>query len=527
MGLVLGKLGFEVRVLEGPKSGDIVYYARASDLADVRAKASLAVLATDGMLESIPNFALGARLLREAVAKTNDAEYIFKLAQMTEQGRVMPPDPVEAAKLYQRAAAFGSAEALGELATLTLSGEGVARDPVAAKAMYEKAAGAGDPVAYVDLAILARRHNDATQDPADLEVAGRWVRRGAEAGEAHSMNMYARDLLLGQEGFAKHFDGALGWFGKSLAHGNDSAADTLQAIVTDTTLPVSQKVRDDALLLLVKSATLDSNALATHALQVIWQARDGVDMAKAPKAALEALLGGPEHAMIALLLGEAYADGRFDGMPDAVDAKWYLEMAAAAGEAHAGGSSATSSRLAWCRTRAPSERSPTTRRAPTPASPARSTTSASPMPKGSARRSTRPRPSPRSSAPPNSAMRRRCTISPSLTRAAPARRSRPTTPPNGFSTPRKPATKTRGSASRRCCSIGRGASATIRVPSTISTSWSPPSGRRPSPCSKRSAATRRCKSPCATARRCCSAWPNRRCRTSPSRRSRKWSRRMC
>ena len=127
----------------------------------------------------------------------------------------------------------------------------------------------------------------------------------------------------------------MGWFGKSLAHGNDSAADTLQAIVTDTTLPVSQKVRDDALLLLVKSATLDSNALATHALQVIWQARDGVDMAKAPKAALEALLGGPEHAMIALLLGEAYADGRFDGMPDAVDAKRYLEMAAAAGEAQA------------------------------------------------------------------------------------------------------------------------------------------------------------------------------------------------
>ena len=312
----------------------IALYQRAADLGDVRAKASLAVLSINGMIGSIPDFARGAALLKQAVAGSDDGEYILKLAQMTEQGRGMKADVAEAARLYRRAADSGSAEALTELATLTLEGKGVAKDPAKAKAMYAQAATAGDPVAYSNLAALARNAYDTTHDKADLEEAGRWTRRGAEAGERTSMSVYGGDLLLGAEGVEKDPEAGLDWIAKSVGKGNPTAADRLQAIVTDPSLDVAQSVRDGALLRLGRASR--TNGLAANALTAVWQVRLGRGFVRKPEEALKALLSyAPERGMAALLLGVGYAEGRIGGAPDPDEATRFLKMAAAAGEAQA------------------------------------------------------------------------------------------------------------------------------------------------------------------------------------------------
>lgn len=310
----------------------IGYYVEAAELGDGRAEASLAVLAANGMLTSSPDPARGAAALKEVTARTADADYTYKLAQMTEKGVGRPADPVEAAKLYKRAADLGSATAMAELAALYKLGIGVPKDIDRATELWKQAAVAGDPESYYNLAVSYRERGSGPEDQAE---SGRWARRGAEAGNGEAMTLHARNLYFGEAGQTRDVDQAFDWLTRSLSTGNGWAAGTLVALATDDKLEAPQADRDRALLTLVKAVDRESNAAAAEALRLIYQAREGVDMRSATQEALERRLDGPQRGMAALLLGLGFREGRFGGKPDGVEAARWFSAAIEAGEAEA------------------------------------------------------------------------------------------------------------------------------------------------------------------------------------------------
>ena len=301
----------------------IGYYEHAAELGDERARASLAIQAGNGMLTGIPDPALGYRMLKAAVEHSTDREYIYKLASIAEAGVAGPPDPAEAARLYQRALDLGSAEAANELGSLYFTGNGVAQDRDRAIALWRRAAEGGDSAAYGNLANAARQDGD-------LPEAGRWARRGAEAGEPEAMVMYARDLLSGQEGFTRDPAAAFDWLGKALAQENQWAAGTLKSLALDSA-PANAADQSAAQALLDRAAHKDHSALAAAVLAQIDMARDGFDPKNATHDELLAQLKGPHRGRAALLLGAAEADGRSGGKPDDVAAERYFRIAAEAG----------------------------------------------------------------------------------------------------------------------------------------------------------------------------------------------------
>jgi len=310
----------------------IGYYRRAAELGDARAKASIAVLANNGMLTSNPDAALGAAMLKDVTQKSDDADYILKLAQMTEKGYGRPANPEEAAKLYKKASDLGSAVATDELAYLYKMGKGVPKDIEKATELWKKAADAGSAVAYANLAIIYR---DRSQSPEDQAEAGRWSRRGAEAGDSESMVMYGRDLFFGKEGFARNAKEGFDWLSKGLAAGNGWAAGSLVTIANDKSLDISPEDREEALMRLVMAANLEGNDTAVEALRMIFKAREGIDILAPTQATLEQALSGSQRGMAAMLLGLGYMDGRFGGKPDGPKAATYFRMATEAGEAQA------------------------------------------------------------------------------------------------------------------------------------------------------------------------------------------------
>ena len=310
----------------------IAYYRRAAELGDARAKASIAVLANNGMLTSNPDTTLGAVMLKEVTEKSNDADYIFKLAQMTEKGYGRPADPEEAAKLYKKASDLGSAAATNELAVLYKLGKGVPKDIDKATELWKKAADGSDPAAYANLAIYYRERN---QGPEDQSEAGRWSRRGAEAGDPECMVMYGRDLVFGKEGFARNAKEGFEWLSKGLAAGNGWAAGSLMAIANDKSLDVSQQDRDEAMMRLLKAARLNSNPVAAEALNMIFKESTGIDTDSPTRASLERELSGSQRGMAAMLLGLGYMEGNFGGKPDGPKAATYFRLATEAGEAQA------------------------------------------------------------------------------------------------------------------------------------------------------------------------------------------------
>lgn len=326
----------------------VANYIKAAELGDGRAEASLAVLASNGLLTSTPDPALGAAALAKVTARTRDADYTLKLAQMTEKGVGRRADMDEAIKLYKRAANLGSAVALAELAALYKLGQGVPKDIDRAVEYWQKSAEAGDPESYYNLAVSYAERGDSADNQAE---AGRWARRGAEAGNGEAMTLHARDLYFGQHGQARDVDAAFDWLQRGLAIGNGWAAGTLVAIATDDKINAPQPDRDRALLVLVQAVDQKGNTVAAEALRLIYKTREGVDMNAATEEALTKRLDGPQRGMAALLLGLGFQEGRFGGgkpngakpdgakpdgaKPDGAKAAEYYRMAVDAGEVQA------------------------------------------------------------------------------------------------------------------------------------------------------------------------------------------------
>ena len=315
----------------------IELYQTAASLGDSTARGALAVLANNGMLLGSPDTTLGAAAFKRLGAADRSATDTFRLAQMTEKGVGRRADPAEAARLYRQAADAGNAFAATELGVLYKLGKGVPKDLDKAAALWRTASAAGDAVAYSNLAILYRQRARGRDDAAE---AGRWSRRGAEAGEPEAMVMHARNLLFGQEGQGRDVDGAFDWLAKSLAAGNGWAAGTLAGLASGTLKEpapglLSATERDRALVVLARAGHLEGNPLAQEALRLVFKDREGVDMSSATKRNLERKLDGPQGGMVALLLGIGTRDGRFGAKPDAVKADAYFRQSAQHGEPQA------------------------------------------------------------------------------------------------------------------------------------------------------------------------------------------------
>ncbi len=319
----------------------IALYLRAAGQGDARAQAALGILANSGMLTSFPDPVQGAARLTAAVADTRDGDYVFRLAQMTEQGKGVPADAKAAVALYRRAAQEGSAAGAAELAALYKLGEGVPRDDDRAMRLWTQAAVAGDAAAYYNLAVSYGERAKSAQDTPglapgapgdDAREAGRWARRGAEAGNDEAMTLHARNLWLGEREQRRDPQAALDWLARALALRNGWAAGTLLALATGDGLPATPEESDRALFVLVEAVGRTRNDVAAQALRSVFEARSGLDMATATADMLKSRLDGAQRGLALLLLGAGLADGRYGGAPDPMQAAAYYRQAIAAGE---------------------------------------------------------------------------------------------------------------------------------------------------------------------------------------------------
>ena len=149
----------------------------------------------------------GLRLLRQAAqAKVPEAQYA--LASSLEQGKIVPPDPVEAVRLYRLAAEAGYGLAMNNLAHCYIEGSGTPVDLAAGVRWYRRAIAAGEPRAQLSLGVLYAAGQGVPRDQAE---ALRLWRAAAKAGQAGAMLNLGRSYATG-DGVPVDRAEALRWF---------------------------------------------------------------------------------------------------------------------------------------------------------------------------------------------------------------------------------------------------------------------------------------------------------------------------
>ena len=98
------------------------------------------------------DFEVAAKLWKP-LAEQGDAAAQTKMGLLSEIGRGVPKNDVEAAQWYQKAAAQGVAEAQAALGFMYSAGQGVAKDTGKAMAWYRRAAKQGYPAAQYSLGL--------------------------------------------------------------------------------------------------------------------------------------------------------------------------------------------------------------------------------------------------------------------------------------------------------------------------------------------------------------------------------------
>jgi TPR repeat protein len=228
-----------------------------------------ALLAVPAAAAPAPDAAYGAyqaghyrRTLAEALkrieADSSDAAAMTLLGELYRQGLGVAPDQKVATEWYERAEARGDINAAFALATQLLDEKSGKRDASRAGALLEKAAAAGHPAANYNLALtlLAVNRPDADKRavacleiaakaqvsdamyslgvlakqgrgmPASEEVAARWMKQAAEAGNVPGEVEYAIMLFNGT-GVEKSETAAASLFRRAAWQGNPIAQNRL------------------------------------------------------------------------------------------------------------------------------------------------------------------------------------------------------------------------------------------------------------------------------------------------------------
>lgn len=116
--------------------------------------------------------------LRKAAA-AGDAAAVYEVASRLAEGRGVPRDMAQAARLFEATATAGLVPAQYRIASHYEKGIGVPRDVGTARMWYEKAAAAGNARAMHNLGVL---YAEGITGKPDYETAVQWFRKAAEFG---------------------------------------------------------------------------------------------------------------------------------------------------------------------------------------------------------------------------------------------------------------------------------------------------------------------------------------------------------
>ncbi|RYD37207.1 MAG: sel1 repeat family protein [Verrucomicrobiaceae bacterium] len=164
----------------------------------------------------------GARAVE--VLKKGDAagstEATFRLASLNFEGRVIPANPVEALRLYTKAAEAGHPAACNQLASLYQAGKGgVAADPVKAWEWFLKAATLGLPMGQFNAGVCLEDGLGVAKNPAG---ACQWYCQSALSGYAPAQNRLGLRYQEGQ-GVLKDPVAARAWLREAAMQGFEAA----------------------------------------------------------------------------------------------------------------------------------------------------------------------------------------------------------------------------------------------------------------------------------------------------------------
>lgn len=162
-----------------------------------------------------------------ALAESGDTRALKGLAYMRLDPNEKRHDPGQAARFLAQAAGAGDAEAMFELGRLYEQGIGVEQDVARAIGLYEKAAAADFPDAINDLGFLY--FAGGTGVPRDMRKALGFFRRAAELRQPEAMFNYAA-LIDDGELSGKGPEDAAGYLYEALRSGN---AEVLNQLTTD------------------------------------------------------------------------------------------------------------------------------------------------------------------------------------------------------------------------------------------------------------------------------------------------------
>ena len=167
-----------------------------------------------------------ARKWFEKGAAAGNAPAMTNLGMMYAKGHGVPQYYGQARKWFEKGAAAGSAPAMTNLGNLYEKGWGVSRDYGLALQWYEKAAAAGAARAMNNLGVLSAQGHGV---PQDYGQARKWFEKGAAAGDASAMSNLGRMYEKGR-GVSRDYEQALQWYEKAAAGGDTWAMSSWAAV---------------------------------------------------------------------------------------------------------------------------------------------------------------------------------------------------------------------------------------------------------------------------------------------------------
>src|SRR6516225_1417378 len=151
---------------------------RATNEGNAEAMFNLGLLYDNG--QGVTQDYVRAREWYEKAADEGNAEAMFNLGLLYANGQGVTQDYVRAREWYEKAAEKGFPRAMGNLGVLYHNGQGIAQDYVRAREWYEKAAEKGFPRAMFNLGLLYANGQGVTQD---YVRAREWYEKAADKGE--------------------------------------------------------------------------------------------------------------------------------------------------------------------------------------------------------------------------------------------------------------------------------------------------------------------------------------------------------
>jgi TPR repeat protein len=129
-----------------------------------------------------------------ALADKGNTSAMLNLANLYAQGQGVEPDPAEAIRWLEKAAALGDSRAEFELGMAYERGIGVDRDPRAAAEWFRRAADQGDKEAQFNLAVMLATAYGAglgESGPEQRAEAIAWLKKAAASGHPDASNLIA------------------------------------------------------------------------------------------------------------------------------------------------------------------------------------------------------------------------------------------------------------------------------------------------------------------------------------------------